>query len=301
MTPPTRVWLLNLDADAELATRGDYTPAKRVIAKVAALQPKVMHLLGPGDMPLQQWTEALSHNRLAVKRAAALGAAWCPTARAVARLSQAGVVPLAAPSMQVLRRVNHRAFCDGLGATLDGAAFVTDEAQLVRVMNAQRPALGWLLKRPFSTSGSGRRRVMHIDPCDEGWLAASWRHGGVMAEPFVQRLLDVSLHGYLDRTGQLTAGRPLRQHCDERGQWLGSQPLAARELPAEDQRALREALSLVAAALAEARYFGPFGIDGFSYLDGEHVRFNPRCEINARYTMNWVAGMAGQRPDLASG
>ena len=93
----------------------------------------------------------------------------------------------------------------------------------------------------------------------------------------------------------------MRQNCDERGQWLGCQRLAPGELPRDDEGTLREELSRVAAALGAAGYFGPFGIDGFVYLDGQHVRFNPRCEINARYTMNWLAGMAGQRPDLAAG
>jgi hypothetical protein len=55
----------------------------------------------------------------------------------------------------------------------------------------------------------------------------------------------------------------------------------------------------VAQALLEAGYFGPFGIDAFRWVDRAGVeRFNPRCEINARYSMGWAVGMGSRRPDL---
>ena len=48
-------------------------------------------------------------------------------------------------------------------------------------------------------------------------------------------------------------------------------------------------------------YFGPFGIDGFRYRDTDgHLRFNPRSEINARYSMGWAVGMRDKRPDLVT-
>jgi hypothetical protein len=47
-------------------------------------------------------------------------------------------------------------------------------------------------------------------------------------------------------------------------------------------------LQRTAAALTAAGYFGPFGIDGFRYrtADGSSA-LNPRCEINARFTMGY--------------
>jgi hypothetical protein len=55
----------------------------------------------------------------------------------------------------------------------------------------------------------------------------------------------------------------------------------------------------VAEALIRAGYFGPFGIDGYRWKD-EHgtLRFNPRTDINARYSMGWAVGMGSRRPDL---
>jgi hypothetical protein len=46
----------------------------------------------------------------------------------------------------------------------------------------------------------------------------------------------------------------------------------------------------VAAALNAARYFGPFGVDAYTYRerpDGA-IALQPRSEINARYTMGFA-------------
>ncbi len=300
MTGPPRLWVFNLDADSELATRGHYTPAKRVHTIAAALRPHLMSLLGAGDVVLEPSLEPSSAGA-ASPSVPPRGVAWCPTSHALRQLGGAGAMLPRAPSMAVLRRVNHRQFCHALGPTLDGAAFVYDNEQLARVINERRPELGWLLKRPFSTSGSGRRHIVDIAARDEGWLAASWRLGGLQVEPLVARVLDVSMHGYLDGAGRLTCGRALRQLCDVRGRWRGAQPLAVGELAPPFARLLQQELVRVAAVLVEAGYFGPFGIDAFVYRDGGCERFNPRCEINARYSMNWAMGMAGQRPDLVLG
>ena len=51
----------------------------------------------------------------------------------------------------------------------------------------------------------------------------------------------------------------------------------------------------VASALRQAGYFGPFGIDGYTYRGpGGAVCLQPRSEINARYSMGFAVGM-GQR------
>jgi hypothetical protein len=41
----------------------------------------------------------------------------------------------------------------------------------------------------------------------------------------------------------------------------------------------------VAEVLRDAGYFGPFGIDAYRWRDGATQYFNPRSEINARYSM----------------
>ena len=56
-------------------------------------------------------------------------------------------------------------------------------------------------------------------------------------------------------------------------------------------------LARVAVALAGSGYFGPFGIDAFTYRNADGtVALQPRSEINARYSMGFAIGFpAGLR------
>ena len=61
-----------------------------------------------------------------------------------------------------------------------------------------------------------------------------------------------------------------------------------------ERRALEEEARRVAEALGKIGYFGPFNLDAFAWKgDDGGRRFNPRCEINARYSMGWAVGLGG--------
>ena len=108
----------------------------------------------------------------------------------------------------------------------------------------------------------------------------------------MERLGDFALHGHVSRSGAVVLGEPTRQECDETGAWLGSTRGAASDLTSGERAALFEQAHLAAAALHEARYFGPFGIDAFTWIDNAgRKRLLPRCEINARFSMGWAIGM----------
>jgi hypothetical protein len=54
---------------------------------------------------------------------------------------------------------------------------------------------------------------------------------------------------------------------------------------------LLEEARRVGLALAQAAYFGPFGVDAFTYRDrAGALQLQPRSEINARYTMGFAVG-----------
>jgi hypothetical protein len=285
----TRVWVLNLDAETELADPSAQTQARAVADRVRALHDRLGALLGPGDEILTPETRAEGRP----------GRAWCPTPRALAALEKAGARLPAAPAVEVLRRVNHRRFCAELGQTLDGARLVGSRAELGETL-ASRPG-PWLLKRPLGFAGRGRLRLAGPPAeAEERWIAASFAAGDVLqAEPYVERLGDYGLHGYLPAAGQVVLGEPTVQRCAPTGAWLGSERATAGSLDAREAEALVAAAKEAAGALRGAGYFGPFGIDAFRYRGtrGE-VRFNPRCEINGRYSMGWAVGMGERRPDL---
>jgi hypothetical protein len=286
-------WVLNLDAEDELAHIGAHTPTAALTARVEALVPtlRASGLLAPHDVVA--WPGNATAHGLE-------GRAWCPTRWALAQLERAGAKVPRAPSMEVLLRVNHRRFANALGQALPGAGFAENAMELEALLS-RGPDVSvekcWVLKRPLGYAGRGRRKISANArvPADDAWIEASLRAGGVQVEPWVQRELDVGLHGFLDEPGTLTSGRPTLQEIDAQGTWRATQIAAPGALSADELELLQRTLEQTAHALHGAGYFGPFGIDAFRWRapDGT-LAFQPRCELNARYSMGWAAGLAGR-------
>ena len=112
-----------------------------------------------------------------------------------------------------------------------------------------------------------------------------------------QRELDVGLHGFVDEHGMLTIGQPTVQDIDAQGQWRATRVAAAGTLQPGELECLARTLEQTSAALHDAGYFGPFGVDAFRWRapDGS-VHFQPRSEINARYSMGWSIGFSAGKP-----
>jgi hypothetical protein len=132
------------------------------------------------------------------------------------------------------------------------------------------------------------------------WIEASLRHSGALVvEPWVERIADFGLHGYLSATGTVTLGEPTLQVMTEDGAWLESRRVRSGELGRDEAYSFAMTAQAAGDALARAGYFGPFGIDAFRWRDENgKPHWNPRCEINARYSMGWAIGMGHVRPDL---
>jgi phosphoribosylaminoimidazole carboxylase (NCAIR synthetase) len=278
-------WVLNLDAEEELAAKGrGFTRSRAMSERIAALVPRLSSLVLPGDVILGTEGRGLA------------GRAWCPTPSAIDQIRSSGAIVPRAPEAEVLRRVNHRRFSAELGQTLPGAEYVSEERALDRVI-AALPDDRWLLKRPFGFAGRARRAVKarEMSEADRSWIRAALSKGeGLQVEPIVLRELDAAIHGYLDPSGELIIGTPVVQRVDEHGAWI--ETIRSPLISADEQAALESEAKKVARALHDAGYFGPFGIDAFRFRDRSGaVRFQPRSEINARYTMGFGIGMGAFR------
>lgn len=280
----TRIaWLLNFDADMELRRPHTYVASARTRRHASVLRHRLTDLLGPEDIVLDMDDNAVPLVPLTVQ-------AFCPTPSALARIASLGLLPPAAPTLAVLRQANDRAFCATLGHELPGSAFARDMQALTASLRIPSPTSIHVIKRAFSFAGREQRRVRdgHLDPSTLGFCARSFDAGeGVQVEPWVTRLVDCSLHGYLTRGGQLLHGTAREQHCDAMGRFDRVLTTPADLLPHESL-ALHEQFLRTAQALSALGYFGPFGIDGFRYrIQGDEVGFNARCDVNARLTMGY--------------
>jgi hypothetical protein len=218
-------WALNLDADVELAAaaRGAarYAPTDTVRAAMAPHVAKLAAgLLGAADVLVDE-TSAPGCARGFV------GRAFCPTPRAIALLERAGADVAPHPALEVLREVNGRAFCAGLGQTLSDARFVRDLHEAEAVLSRQ-PSVAeqWRVKRAFGMAGRGQRTAFSgahaIDAALRAFLRAGMSEGGVQIEPNLAIERELALHGILEVDGSFRLGELVSQECDPRGQWLSS-------------------------------------------------------------------------------
>jgi hypothetical protein len=288
-------WILNLDADLELALPHGYTPKRTVLE---AMKPYVAllakSLFGPEDRLVDESFSALSTS----ERAAYTGRAFSPTPRAIAALRRAGVEPEPHPGVDVLRRVNARAFSASLGQTLPGASFVTDLAAACVVLAESPPVgSGWRVKRNFGMTGRGQRVLTRApDDADLAFLRAGLAEGGIQLEPNLSIEAEYCIHGMIGAGGEASLGVVVRQFCDARGAWLVTAPVTSpTQHDLEIAAAIHAEAMSVGAALASAGYFGPFGVDAYVYRSENGNRdIQLRSEINARYSMGFAIGFEGR-------
>jgi hypothetical protein len=276
-------WLLNLDADDELADPRSYQASPEMERRIAGLIEKMRLLLAPSDLVLN----GKSPVRLGDVRALA----FCPTPSACARIAQLGLRAPKAPPLEVLRTANDRAFSAAVGQTLPGARFVTQMAELEAALRGASPTGDFILKRPFGFAGRERRKAVAgcLDASTQGFASKTFERGqGLQVEPWLTRAGDYALHGFLLENGAFSTGPLVEQQCDAMGRWQASALAAHGALKPEEWAALQRELERCAHALHAIGYFGPFGIDAFRYRTGTgSLDFQPRSEINARFTMGY--------------
>ena len=285
-----RAFVLNLDAEVELAARGSYRRSAAMGAILAEIRPSAVRaLLGPNDVCIDEL------QRLPADPLGMPGHAWCPTPSALAALVAVGAQPEPAPSLDVLRAANARRFSAELGQELPGARLCEGVDEVLALIAAE-PRRTFLAKRDLSAAGRGRRKLTsaRLDEGEAKWIRASLELGPLQVEPFVEIELELGTHGELRADGGLVLGTPTVQEVDASGAWVCSRLPAPGELLPEESDALLTEAERVGRALENLGYFGPFGVDAFRWRDdaGER-RLCRRSEVNARYSMGWRTGGIG--------
>jgi hypothetical protein len=154
---------------------------------------------------------------------------------------------------------------------------------------------GWLVRRTFGAAGRGRRRLHAGNPsaAERAWIEASLRLGPLVIEPWVRVTREYTRSAWVQRNGDIVISAPCFQETTEHGAWTRTERAGRGEVAREDDARLEEAVAAAGAALAQAGYFGPFGIDAYRHRahDRDIEVLNPLSEINARFTMDWTTAM----------
>lgn len=292
---PRRVWVLNLDAEHELEAGRRYMPTQHLRAIVARESRRLIGtLVDPADVVLGEG--ALTPDERERLRGLE-GLAWSPTPRALARLAAAGARVAPTPSADVLRRVNARPFAAEVRAPLARASFAKHVAATLEealACLAMPAADGWLVRRTFGAAGRGRRRIASGKPdaAEQAWLVASLRLGPLVLEPWVTVTREYTRSAWVSAQGAVVISPPCFQETTRAGAWTRTERAERGGIARADDAGLEEAVSAAGQALAQAGYFGPFGIDAYRHRTERGEVLNPLSEINARFTMDWTTGLA---------
>ena len=305
-----RLWVLNLDAERELALPDGYTRPRVMAEQIREQSASTRELVRDEAVLALDATKAPEG-----ANAETAVAAWCPTPSALALVRRVGLTVPATPPLDVLRLANHRRFQhDVARRTDDGAsffshtAFVEPDADLEtqvrslvkRLSNPPPLGAGWHLERAYGFAGKGARRLIGPPTADDvRWLRDSLARGGILVEPWVSIVRELSLHGFVG-AASVVLGEPCALVCDEFGA-----PSSVTVLPRGPGTSmtehvvprLRNAARTAAESLRSIGYFGPFGIDAFVFRSesGEHL--NPLSDLNARFTLGWSTGMGERREE----
>jgi len=227
------------------------------------------------------------------------GVPWLSTAKAERRLSRMGL-GLAGPDPAVVGVVHDKAFAlraaRSLGLCPLGDTvriFDPDELDALPAALAALPAGEWAVKPRFGSSGRGRIPIHGgVTPVLGNACARLARRGGAVLEPWLDRVLDLSVQLHVGEEVELLGST--RQVLSPSGIYVGNRCVVdGSGLPRAGTRwddALEAAGLRIGAAAAAAGFRGPCGIDAFVYRDrsGAEV-LRPVVELNARYTMGTVA------------
>jgi hypothetical protein len=242
-------------------------------------------------------------------------AAWLNTEEA-ARASRAAGRSLFGASPEVVRRVHDKAFAHALAEragllppVLRGALALLEPGELlppeagVAALAARLAGLpewarrDFTLKPRFGTSGRGRvagSRGRADTPQIRGALARLAAQGGALLEPWLRRREDLSAQLFVPRGAApvllgttLALVSPAGVYRGQRGAVDGAGRV---ESGSAHDAELRAAAACAARAAAEAGFWGPCGVDAFSFTGPDGARaFRPLAELNARFTFGTVA------------
>jgi hypothetical protein len=308
---------MNADFEVELAHDAHSTRPYRRTPGLDALNrrlaPHLLRLARRGDGLLYEvpWPDALAGEarkrevELVSPRAAASGRTpqteriftpwgWTRAAAAEGLNAGADVRPL---DFELAARVNSKLWSHALevemGWALPGARVARTAEELLEAAARACPGADdkWVVKSPYGFAA--RERVLGRGPRVEGAQAAWASKRLARGEPLIyQPWLEVKReYGVVVEVSRGGAHRLLGvSDLQTNGAGTGVGYVLGRPPTPQRMKELEEAASVVCERLRAEGYCGPAGFDALEHAGGLH----PLLEVNARYTMGFVA-LAAER------
>ncbi len=303
-----RLWYMNADFEPELATGagGVYRRPHSFVALNRRLAPHLLHLAAAGDALLVEESPHASLTVEAARRGVELLTleeaeqqrqahkiftpwGWTPSVAALAARVGASVPPV---SLDVVRRVNSKLWSHALeqelGIGMAGARAAASFAELEEAVARACPRADdkWVIKSPFGFAA--RERVLgrgaRLEGAQATWARRRFATGETLIfQPWLERVreygvtLEIAPGGEVDLIGI--------SDLQTNGAGTGTGYLLGRKIDSGRRAELESVARAVAGRLFREGYVGPAGVDALEHAGGLH----PLLEINARYTMGFVA------------
>ncbi|MEO0649831.1 MAG: hypothetical protein AAFZ65_04045 [Planctomycetota bacterium] len=312
-----RLWILNLDAEQELAAlakrrslgRRDLEsirpqPTDATRARVRRWAPlAAQRLVGGDDLVCidGELFDASGERRSPDEAAGRTAHAWSPTPGARWTAESVGATLAPSPPLESILAANARPFTAALAQeeSVQVRKALAPDLETARALLARPAPNGWLARGPYGMAGSARKRLHPGRPSDpeRHWLTRQLQLGPLVIEPWVEIVAETTRCAWLRPDGSLSIAAPGFQSVDRFGQWQTTDAAAPSEIHSTDDQRLLAALERAGRALRDVGYWGPFGIDAFWHRDLEtsaRAVLQPLSEINARYTMDWNRATADE-------
>ena len=300
-----KLWYMNADFEIELAAMAVVYRCQASIAEMnRKLAPNLLWLAAPGDALLLEQPWPVELRAQACARSVELVDpvkpqdqsarvftpwGWTPSAAAAGMRSGAIVMPI---PFEIVARINSKLFSHAieqeLGIVLPGTTVASSFPELADAVARACPAPDdkWVIKSPLGFAA--RNRVLGRGPKLVGppaiWSERRFAQGSqLIFQPWLQVKREYGVAMQIQADGQVTITGVSDMQTNGAGTSIGY--LLGREIAPHRREELERIANLVAERLYREGYHGPAGVDALEHTGGLH----PLLEINARYTMGFVA------------
>lgn len=301
-----KLWYMNADFEMELATPPENKYfCSPIVEKInRRLAPNLLWLTNTGDALLLEKPWSADTIKLAeqkqvelipldskIKHPDKIFTPWGWTSSAIT-LGRKLEAIVNAPSLELVAKINSKLFSFelekewGIAMSKAGVAANFEELEQIIALGCPNPEDKWVIKSPMGVAA--RERVLGRGPNLVGasaiWVERRFElREKLIFQPWLNVIREYGTTIYILPNGQVEIFGI--SDLQTNGAGTGTGYLLGRKIASERLVEIEEIAKRVGKRLFDEGYSGPAGIDALEHTEGLH----PLLEINARYTMGFVA------------